>query len=162
MFRETFFTFLIIFSIASSVFITARYKDARWETVLHENKEKQLQASITAIKQMRIIERQLRNDSDALYIKYTETSNELDKILADNRRLVLLDGMRDKGQRTNSAGNIDTRSKSTTDTSDSSHGSKLSDETAEFLLNFARDADEVANYARICHEWIMKKPFKNE
>jgi hypothetical protein len=98
-----------------------------------------------------------------LEVKHVQTRQKLDQALADNRRLVReLGGLRDPGARPDSCGTVPTTATGTSLAASPAATGRLSDQAAEFLLEFARDADRAAEYAATCHAWVKaigkKKP----
>lgn len=108
-------------------------------------------------------ERKNNELATGLEVKHAQTRQQLDQVLADNRRLVReLGGLRDPGARPDSCGTVPTTAPGTGLAVRPAATGRLSDQAAEFLLEFARDADRAAEYAATCHAWIealdKKKP----
>lgn len=98
-----------------------------------------------------------------LEVQNAESRKKLDAVSVENRRLVReLGGMRDPGARPDSCGTVPTTTTGTGIVVRPAATGRLSDQAAEFLLEFARDADRAAEYAATCHAWVeaidKKKP----
>jgi single-stranded DNA-specific DHH superfamily exonuclease len=98
-----------------------------------------------------------------LEVQNAESRKKLDAVAVENRRLVReLGGMRDPGARPDSCGTVPTTTTGTGIAVRPAATGRLSDQAAEFLLEFARDADRAAEYAATCHAWVealdKKKP----
>ena len=108
-------------------------------------------------------ERKNNELATGLEVKHAQTRQQLDQVLADNRRLVReLGGLRDPGARPDGCGTVPTTTPGTGLAVRPAATGRLSDQAAEFLLEFARDADRAAEYAATCHAWVesigKKKP----
>lgn len=100
---------------------------------------------------------QARNHDAAarLDAQHAQHQSELDKALADNRDLARrLGGLRDPGRRPTGACPVPVTTDAASEPAGDPAAGRLSDEASEFLLEFARQADEAAAYARTCHAWI--------
>lgn len=111
--------------------------------------------------------RKIEKDNDRIRIeaevKHAKARDQIERTLADNRRLARqLGGLRDPGRKgsdcpmpgsTKATGNGDA---GTTEgrLSEASEG-LLSDEASEFILEFAAEADRAAEYALTCHDWAV-------
>ena len=108
---------------------------------------------------------QKRELAEQLEITHVRAQNEVDKLLAENRRLSADNrGLRDPGRRpacrqdavpgtTAATGGVEDGT-TATDLSTSVEG-LLSPEASEFLIEMAADADRAAQYAVTCHKWVM-------
>lgn len=103
---------------------------------------------------MRLQERNHALATD-LEAQHGADQDALDKALADNRRLARkLGGLRDPGGRSTDHCPVPAAAPAAGQPADAPTGNRLSGEAAEFLLEFARDADAAASYARLCHRWV--------
>ena len=98
-----------------------------------------------------------------LEVQNAESRKKLDAVAVENRRLVReLGGLRDPGARPDNCGPVPTTTPGTGLAVRPAATGRLSDQAAEFLLEFARDADRAAEYAATCHAWVesigKKKP----
>jgi hypothetical protein len=138
-----------------SCFVIALYKDAVWGNVINEYKlesAKLLQeATFQAIK----AERAHNEIKNRLELAHEDAKKTLDKILAENRDLAYINGgLYDPWKGGGSCkSTLPTNTKTTNNTRNSTTPNKLSNEASEFLLEFARDADRAAEYAKVCHDW---------
>ena len=95
--------------------------------------------------------------ADQLEVKHVESERELDKALSTNRRLAReLGGLRDPGRRPSCGGTVPTDPTTSSQPETGSTGAELSAEASEFLLEFARDADRAAQYAKTCYDWTQQ------
>lgn len=140
-----------------SWYLTAEYKDSKWVAAIEKQKvdaAKKLQA---ATGRAILAERRQNELANQLEVKHVESERQLDKVLADNRRLAReLGGLRDPGRRPSCGGSVPTDPNSAGQPEGGPTGAELSDEASEFLLEFARDADRAAQYAQTCHAWIQQ------
>lgn len=138
----------------SSFWLTARYKDARWQAVLAERESTAAARFAEATAQTIAAERASRELADKLEEEHAKYQDQHDRLLAENRRLAReLGGMRDPGARACSG--AVSQATASGQPQDAAACGRLSDEATEFLLAFARDADRAAAYAKTCHEWVM-------
>lgn len=88
-------------------------------------------------------------------VNHAQQSQKIEATLAENRRLVReLGGLRDPGK---SRGGPVSRATTTSPKSvDPPTATRLSDESAEFLLEQSAVADRVAVYAGTCYDWITR------
>lgn len=140
-----------------SWYLTAEYKDASWTASIEKQKveaAKQLQAATNRAIEAERSQNKLANQ---LEVKHVESERQLDKALADNRRLAReLGGLRDPGRRPSCGGTVPTDSTTSSQPEGGTTGAELSEEASEFLLEFARDADRAAQYASTCSAWIKQ------
>lgn len=146
-----------MWSAAGSWWLTAEYKDNKWEAKVSAQKveaAKQLQAATE-----KVIETERKHNAIAtqLEIQNAEKQSTLDRTLADNRRLAAqLGGLRDPGRRTSCAAADSATGATAQQPPAQASDGRLSAEASEFLLEFARDADRAAQYANTCYEWIQQ------
>lgn len=140
-----------------SWYLTAEYKDASWTASIEKQKvdaAKELQA---ATDRAISAERRQNELATQLEVKHVESEREFDKALSTNRRLAReLGGLRDPGRRPSCGGTVPTDSTTTTQPETGPTGTELSAEASEFLLEFARDADRAAQYAKSCYDWTQQ------
>ena len=141
----------------SAWYLTAEYKDAKWGKAVADQKVEaaaQLQAAT-----QRAIEAERRRNAlaDQLEVKHVENQQALDRVLADNRRLAReLGGLRDPGRRTSCGSSVPADPATAGQPEGGTTGTELSVEASEFLLEFARDADRAAQYAKTCYDWAKQ------
>lgn len=82
---------------------------------------------------------------------HAERSQAIDDAFDANRELARTRGLRVRGVKC-----VSQASSHPGDTSGGTAEIRLPDEINEFLLTFARDADQAASYARECHDWAIK------
>ena len=100
-------------------------------------------------------ERKNQELARTLEVNHAQNRQQLDQALADNRRLARdIGGLRDPGARADGCGTVPTTAPGTGLAVRPAPTGRLSDEAAEFLLEFARDADRAAEYAGLCYGWI--------
>lgn len=101
-----------------------------------------------------IAERQNADMANNLEVQNAKNRKRLDAVLADNRRLAReLGGLRDP-YATASGCAMPTSAEPTGSAAYGTATGRLSDEASHFLLEFARDADQAAEYAATCYQWI--------
>jgi hypothetical protein len=132
------------------------YKDATWgAAVEHQKADASRQLADAALK---VLERERQNT--VLSNQIEEASNaaqkQIQNTLADNRKLAAqLGGLRDPGRRTRSRCPVFANPAATGSAQDSAATGELSAEAQEFLLTFAADADNAAEYANTCSQWAL-------
>lgn len=140
-----------------SWYLTAEYKDASWTASIEKQKveaAKQLQAATDRAIEAERSQNKLANQ---LEVEHVESERQLDKALADNRRLAReLGGLRDPGRRPSCNATVSTNSTTSSQPEGGTTGAELSAEASEFLLEFARDADRAAQYAKTCYDWTQQ------
>lgn len=147
----------LVWGALGSWWLTAEYKDNKWKAKIEAQKveaARQLQEAT-----QRVIEVERKNNVIAtqLEINNAEQQNKLDRALADNRRLAReLGGLRDPGRRQSCSSAVPSAAGTAQQPAPQASDGRLSDEAADFLLEFARDADRAAQYANTCYEWIRQ------
>ena len=140
-----------------SWYLTAEYKDASWTASIEKQKVKAAEQLQAATDRAISAERRQNELATQLEVKHVESEKELDKALSTNRRLAReLGGLRDPGRRPSCGGTVPTDSTTSAQPETGSTGAELSAEASEFLLEFARDADRAAQYAKTCYDWTQK------
>lgn len=138
-------------------YFTAKYKDATWTASIDKQKSEAATQLQAATERALAAERKNTALSDKLEKQHVESTQKLDGVLADNRRLAReLGGLRDPGRRPSCGGAVPETSTATGQPEGGATGAELSAEASEFLLEFARDADRAAQYAQTCHTWIQQ------
>lgn len=142
--------------VAGSWWITAEYKDNKWIAKVEAQKVEAARQLQDATEKVIQLERQRNEVATKLEIKNANKQTELDRALADNRRLVnQFGGLRDPGRRASCPSALPNATGSSKQLDDSATGSRLSAEASDFLLEFARDADRAAQYANSCYDWLQ-------
>ena len=140
-----------------SWYLTAKYKDASWTASIEKQKVKAAEQLQAATDRAISAERRQNELATQLEVKHVESERELDKALSDNRRLAReLGGLRDPGRRPSCGNTLPSASTTASQPDSGSTGAELSAEASEFLLEFARDADRAAQYAKTCNAWIKQ------
>lgn len=140
-----------------SWYLTAKYKDASWTASIEKQKVEAAEQLQAATDRAISAERRQNELATQLEVKHVESERELDKALADNRRLAReLGGLRDPGRRPSCSSPVPADSTTSGQPESGTTGTELSAEASEFLLEFARDADRAAQYALTCRAWIKQ------
>lgn len=140
-----------------SWYLTAEYKDASWTASVEKQKVKAAEEIRAATDRAISAERRQNELANQLEVNHVESERELDKVLADNRRLAReLGGLRDPGRRPSCGDTVPTDSTTSSQPEGGSTGAELSAEASEFLLEFAREADRAAQYAKTCYDWTQQ------
>lgn len=141
----------------SSWWLTAEYKDNKWIAKVEAQKVEAARQLQEATEKVIELERQRNQIATKLEIQNAEKQTELDKAMADNRRLAnQLGGLRDPGRRQSCPTALPNATTATQQPSDASSDARLSTEATEFLLSFAREADRAAQYANTCYQWLQQ------
>lgn len=138
----------------ASWYFTADYKDASWKTEISAQKaeaDKQLEA---AKERTQKVEKRAIELANSVEVLNGQHEKKLKDVYAVNRRLTAeLGGLRDPGRRPSSANTVPSNSTAPAQSETETTGAQLSAEASEFLLEFARQADEAAQYATTCYTW---------
>lgn len=141
---------------ASSWWVTADYKEAKYTAILEKQKYDAAQALSVAVAKAHAEERENNRLSTELEIANAENRKKLDELQADNLRLASeYSGLYDRYS-TNSNCSVPSSSSSPIGTSTAPTGAKLSAQLTQLLLSESRRADEAAAYAKTCYEWVKK------
>lgn len=135
-------------------YFTAEYKDSQWGKAVSDQKVEAAKVLQAETDKVLVAERAANQFKDKLEKQNAESQKRIDATLADNRRLAReLGGLRDPGRRpSGSCTSAGTSDASGVDSGATAEG-RLSVEASEFLLEFAAEADRVAEYAMTCHLW---------
>jgi len=139
---------------ASAWWITADYKEGKYQAVIAKMKLDAADALAVATKQALAIERDNNRLATELEVKNAEHRKNLDDVYADNLRLASeFAGLYDShAASSNCPVSSDSSASSKPVTPPS--GGRLSDPLAKLLLSESRRADEAAAYAATCYQWI--------
>ena len=137
--------------------VTADYKDKVWKGIVAEQEVKASKLFAEASAKTAEVNKKNEDLSSALEVKSIETKKQIDSVLADNRRLARkLGGLRDPFAKPTSGCPVSGDTPTPGALTDGATQGRLSDETTEFLLEFAHSADEAAIYANTCHQWAKE------
>jgi len=91
--------------------------------------------------------------------KNVENKKKINDLYIINRNLSKqYGGLRDPGRTISGVGDQLSAASNTAEyTKNTAYERRLSNEASEFLLEYGKNADEVAEYANICHEWVKKQ-----
>jgi hypothetical protein len=136
--------------------VAHRYTEARWVAAVEAQKVEAariLQAETEKVLQAERLNGELNN---RIEVTHAQAQDEIDRTLADNRRLARqLGGLRDPGRR-QGYGGATAGNHPAANAAAAAAESRLSDEAQEFLLGLAADADRAANYALTCQAWAQE------
>lgn len=140
-----------------SFYFTANYKDSVWLGVLNEQK---IEAARILQEETENVIRQEREQNEIktrLEIAHVESQKKLDNILVINRNISnSIGGLRDPGaSREGCKSSLPATIKSARPSSNTTTSNRLSNAASEFLLEYARQADRSAEYAKVCHAWAL-------
>lgn len=139
-----------------SWYLTSSYKESKYAAVISKMREDAAIALHEAtLKAMEIASENSKLATE-LEVQSAENRDRLDKVSADNRRLAdELGGLYDRYA---TCGSDTTKpdASTTTKSAASTTGIRLSKEATAFLLAESRRADEAANYANTCYQWIKQ------
>lgn len=157
----------VALSAAPAWYLTAEYKDAKYTAIIEKQRSESAKILQTETEKVIVAERKASKFKDELEIQNAKSIEQVNAILADNRKLVAkLGGLRDPGTRP-ACGNPmpptanppggDPTSAPGSEFPDSAEGF-LSAEASEFLIEFSADADRAAIYAQTCHKFAVGLP----
>ena len=144
--------------------LTADAKDDHYTAIIETQRANAEEALRLAQNKAIAIERKHNALATELEISYAERSKEKDKLMADNHRLAReLGGLRDPGKRPACNAAVPANAAATGTAADNAADGGLSTaaegllspEASEFLLDFARECDRAADYAKTAHDWAV-------
>lgn len=139
-------------------FLTASYKDARWEAVVSEIEKTQAEAHALAMETALTKERAAREQADQLEVAYNDQITEINKLAVDNERLLAANGgLRDKNASLAAAAQ---RKPAGGAACPAPEPGQLSVETSRKLLELADEADRVNAYAWTCYRWVNRREWE--
>jgi hypothetical protein len=139
---------------ASAWWITADYKEGKYQAVIAKMKLDAADALAVATKRALAIERDNNRLATELEVKNAEHRKNLDNVYADNLRLASeFAGLYDSHAASSNCPVSSDPSASSKPVTPPS-GGRLSDPLAKLLLSESRRADEAAAYAATCYQWI--------
>lgn len=156
----------MVLSVPLTWYITAEYKDARYTAAIERQKSESATVLQHETEKVLAAERQVAKFKDELELQHAKSIEQVNEILADNKRLAgRLGGLRDPGRRPGCGGALPaTAQPAAVDPAAPAAGrlpgaseGLLSAEASRFILDLAADADRAAIYAQTCHDWAMKK-----
>ena len=137
--------------------VTSSYKDTKYQNIILSKENESAKRFEEASEKSLEIERNHTSLAQDLEIKNVEANKLLDEALAKNRSLARkLGGLRDPFAKSSSSCSVSPSTGTPSNPDDGATTGRLSDEASEFLLEFAREADEAANYATTCHNWAKE------
>lgn len=142
--------------VASSWWVTASYKESKYEAVLAKQRFEAADALSVAVAKAQAEERENNRLSTELEISNAENRKRLDDLQATNLRLASeYSGLYDR-YASNSNCSVPSSTKPPVNAATAPTGAKLSAQLTELLLSESRRADEAAAYAKTCYEWVKK------
>lgn len=145
------------FGAFASWWVTSGYYQARYDAAVARQKAEAVAVLQEATERAIAAERLNNKLAQTLEVSHAQNRQKLDAALSDNRRLAReLGGLRDPGYREGGNCTVPATPAGTGIAIRQPATGRLSAEASEFLLEFARDADRVAEYAALCHGWIKE------
>lgn len=147
----------LVVGATGSGLLVKRYVGNAWTAKAEKQKTEaaaQLQAATDrAIK----AERQHNTIAKELEVQSEINKQKLDDAYHGNRALsTQLGGLRDPGRRSSGSCPTSTTAGSTQQLAGETTGAPLSAEASDFLLDFAKQADDAARYANTCYDWLQR------
>lgn len=143
---------LVIGGLLSGV-AAHRYTEARWVAAVEAQKVEAARVLQAETEKVLLAERLNSELNNKIEVTHAQAQDEIDKTLANNRRLARqLGGLRDPGRR-QGCGGAQAGNHPAANAAAAAAESRLSDSAQEFLFGLAADADRAANYALTCHAW---------
>lgn len=132
-----------------------RYTEARWVAAVEAQKVEAARVLQAETEKVLLAERLNSMLNNKIEVAHAQAQDEIDKTLADNRRLARqLGGLRDPGRR-QGCGGAQAGNHPAANAPAAAGESRLSREADEFLLALAADADRAATYALTCQAWAQ-------
>jgi hypothetical protein len=144
-----------IIGATSAWWITADYKNAKYEATLSKIRFDAEKALNLALNKALEIERKHNQLAEEIEVQNAKHREELDAIGRDNERLVAERGLYDRGTPQDNCP-VPASADPTTQPANPPTGTRLSKELEQFLLRETRRADQAASYAKTCYEWIQE------
>jgi hypothetical protein len=147
----------IILGAFASWWVTSDYYQARYDAAIARQKAEAVKVLQEATDRAITAERKNTQLALSMEVDHAQNRQKLDTVLADNRRLAReLGGLRDPGYREGGSCTVPATPAGTGLAVRQPATGRLSAEASDFLLEFARDADRVAEYANLCYDWVKK------
>ncbi len=135
-------------------YVTASYKDAHWQAIVLSQQNEANQRALAAARMAETEARGRQLYARELELKHADALDETKRVRAANVALAeRLGGLRDPGRKAPCRCPVSPATAPANLPEPSGTSSQLSDEAAEFLLEFAAAADDAATYAATCREW---------
>ena len=146
----------VILGALPAGYFAHKYTDNKWVAATERLKNEAAETLQKATGAVIAAERENAKLANKMDVDHAKAEKQIRATLAENRRLVYsLGGMRDPGCGEGGSGGVSGSAATPGGAANCATGNRLSDETAEFLLGFAEEADTAANYARTCHDWVL-------
>ena len=157
MFKLTLITGLgaLLIGAAASWWVTSDALSAKHKAEIQSIRAEAAEQYAAATQRAVEVEREHAQLATNLEVQHEKATRQLAAIRADNRRLAAAaGGLRDPFAAP--ACPVSTAPDGTVDPATAAATGRLSDETSEFLLGFAYDADRAAEYASTCYRWVKQ------
>lgn len=140
----------------SAWWITADYKEAKYQAILAEAQKSALNALIKAQESAIQKERENNRLAQELEVQNEKHRKELDKLESELRGYVTeLGGLYDR-YATCSSTSMPPNAGTTPQPTTPAPGCKLSKQLEGLLLSESKRADQAASYAKTCYDWVQK------
>ena len=155
----------MVLSIPLTWYITAEYKDALHTAAISQQKAEAAKVLQQETEKLIAAERRTATLKDQLEIQHAKSLEQVNQILADNKRLAdQLGWLRDPGRRPGRGDAVPAAAQTAGRAPAAAAESRLSEpdagllspEAGTFLLEFAAGCDRAAVYAQTAHDWAMK------
>lgn len=140
----------------SSWWLTADYKNAKFDSAFAELNEKSNKALREATQKAIEVERDNNRLATEIEVQNAQNRKKIDDLFADNLRLAgEYAGLYDRHAAASDCA-VPANAKPADNATAAAPRGKLSNELTQLLLSESRRADEAAEYARACYEWVKK------
>jgi hypothetical protein len=146
------------FSIGSlaSWWLTADFKESKYQAIISKMQIDGQKAIQESMQKALVVERENNRLATEIEVQSAKNRQKIDELYADNLRLVDERAGLFDSRVTPSDCSVSTNATTTTKPASATSCTRLSNSLTQLLLTESKRADEAANYAMTCYEWVKK------
>lgn len=146
------------FSIGSlaSWWLTADFKESKYQAIISKMQIDGQKAIQESMQKALIVERENNRLATEIEVQGAKNRQKIDELYADNLRLVDERAGLYDSRATASDCSVSTNATTAPKPVAATSCTRLSDSLTKLLLTESKRADEAANYAMTCYEWVKK------
>lgn len=146
------------FSIGSitSWWLTADFKESKYQAIISKMQIDGQKAIQESMQKALVVERENNRLATEIEVQSAKNRQKIDELYADNLRLVDERAGLHDSRATSSDCSVSANSTTAPKPATATSCTRLSNSLTQLLLTESRRADEAANYAMTCYEWVKK------
>jgi len=146
------------FSIGSitSWWLTADFKESKYQAIISKMQIDGQKAIQESMQKALVVERENNRLATEIEVQGAKNRQKIDELYADNLRLVDERAGLYDSRATSSDCSVSTNATTPTKPPAATSCARLSNSLTQLLLTESKRADEAANYAMTCYEWVKK------